>query len=224
MSYQLIIFDWDGTLMDSVGRIVSSMQHTARVVGLTVPSDDAVRDIIGISLLPAIDRLFGRLDESQMAHFMRVYRQQYVHDDTTPSALFEGAHELLKGLRERGLRLAVATGKARHGLVRVWQETNSGDYFDFSRCADESESKPSPKMLFELTQQAGVPVHKALMIGDSIHDMRMAQRAKMSAIGVSFGAHDAAQLRAHGAIAIIDQLQQLTAHIDAGNGAIEETL
>lgn len=215
MSQALIIFDWDGTLMDSVGRIVSSMQHTAAKLALPVPSESAVRDIIGISLLPAIDRLFGRLDESQMAQFMAIYRQQYVYDDPTPSPLFEGAHELLTELRARGFLLAVATGKARHGLQRVWQETNSGHYFDLSRCADESESKPSPKMLLELTERAGVGVHQALMVGDSIHDMGMAQRANVTAVGVSFGAHDGGQLSAAGAATVIDQLDQLTTYIDS---------
>jgi phosphoglycolate phosphatase len=224
MNYQLIIFDWDGTLMDSVGRIVSSMQHTAAKIGLRIPSESAVRDIIGISLLPAIDRLFGRLDEVQMAQFMQIYRQQYVHDDPTPSPLFDGAHDMLTSLRARGFRLAVATGKARHGLERVWHETQSGHYFDFSRCADESESKPSPKMLLELTEQAGVAVQQALMIGDSIHDMRMAKAANMAAIGVSFGAHDAAQLRHSGALAIIDQLEQLHDHVGAGARLREELL
>lgn len=213
MSYQLIVFDWDGTLMDSVGRIVSSMQHTARRLDLQVPSEQAVRDIIGISLLPAIDRLFGQLEAQQLERFMQVYRQQYVYDDPTPSPLFAGAHELLTSLRSQGFQLAVATGKARHGLERVWRETNSAHYFDFSRCADESESKPHPKMLHDLTQQAGVTVQQALMVGDSIHDMQMAQRANMAAVGVSFGAHDAAQLSAHGARAVIDRLEQLHTHI-----------
>ncbi|WP_127348134.1 HAD family hydrolase [Pseudidiomarina mangrovi] len=226
MNYSLIIFDWDGTLMDSVGRIVSSMQYTARVVGLNVPSESAVRDIIGISLLPAIDRLFGRLNEVQMAQFMQVYRQQYVYDDATPTGLFDGAHELLSDLRSRGFRLAVATGKARHGLERVWDETNSRHYFDYSRCADESESKPSPKMLLELTEQAGVGVQQALMIGDSIHDMQMAQRAQMAAIGVSFGAHDSAQLKAAGAHAIISQLSELSSYVadDSSAVALKELL
>lgn len=213
MSYKLIIFDWDGTLMDSVGRIVSSMQHTAHILDLQVPSEQAVRDIIGISLFPAIERLFGRLEGPLLERFMQVYRQQYVHDDPTPSPLFAGAHELLSSLRAQGFQLAVATGKARHGLERVWRETNSGHYFDFSCCADESESKPSPKMLYELTQQAGVSVQQALMVGDSIHDMQMARRANMVAVGVSFGAHDAEQLFASGASAIIDRLEQLQTHI-----------
>ncbi len=213
MKYPLIIFDWDGTLMDSVGRIVSSMQQTARQLKLPVPTEQAVRDIIGISLNPAIERLFGQLDIQQYGQFMDYYRQCYVVDDPTPSPLFHKAHDVLAELRQRGHRLAVATGKARHGLERVWEESQSRHYFDFSRCADEAESKPNPKMLQDILDQAGVGVEQALMVGDSVHDMKMAENLGMARIGVSFGAHDRQRLSAHRPLAVIDQLSDLLPHV-----------
>lgn len=211
MDTPLIIFDWDGTLMDSIGRIVSSMRACATKLDLPVPSEQAVRDIIGLSLLPAIERLFGRLDAPQLAAFMQVYRQQYIYDDATPTALFPGATSVLQQLQQRGHQLAVATGKARHGLERVWQETASQQYFSFSRCADETAGKPHPQMLYELLAESGVARQQAVLVGDSIHDMQMAQRADMRAIGVSFGAHDRQQLLAAGAAIVIDDLSELLA-------------
>lgn len=209
MKFPLVIFDWDGTLMDSVGRIVSSMQRTAARLNLVQPSEAAVRDIIGISLEPAIERLFGTLSDADMTMFKDVYRQQYVHEDITPSPLFPGAQVLLESLRERGHTLAVATGKARHGLERVWQEANIEHLFHASRCADETASKPHPLMLHELLAETGHAVEDAIMIGDSIHDMQMAQNAGMARIAVGFGAHDASRLAAHQPLTIINELAAL---------------
>ncbi|RUO61256.1 HAD-IA family hydrolase [Pseudidiomarina marina] len=213
MKYPLVIFDWDGTLMDSVGRIVSSMQRTAAILKLPEPTVTAVREIIGISLEPAIETLFGRLSASQFEQFMTVYRQQYVHDDITPSPLFTGARDTLETLRERGYTLAVATGKARHGLERVWEEADIRHLFHTSRCADETASKPNPKMLLDILAETGFRTDQAVMIGDSVHDMRMAENAQMARIGVSFGAHDAKRLQNHQPLAIIDQLSELNDHV-----------
>ena len=213
MKFPLVIFDWDGTLMDSVGRIVSSMQRTAAQLHLKQPSEIAVRDIIGISLEPAIEKLFGRLSSADMAAFIKVYRQQYVHDDMTPSPLFPGAREMLEDLRARGYTLAVATGKARHGLERVWQEADIRHLFHASRCADETASKPNPLMLTELLDETGYDVAHAIMIGDSTHDMQMAQNAGMARIAVRFGAHSAEQLAPHQPLAILDELTALTQYV-----------
>lgn len=199
--------------MDSVGRIVSSMQRTANELGLTPPTDIAVREIIGISLEPAIEQLFGHLSDTDMAAFIDVYRQQYVHDDITPSPLFSGAHMLLEELRERGYTLAVATGKARHGLERVWQESNTKHLFHASRCADETASKPNPLMLHQLLAETGHDVSQAVLVGDSIHDMKMAENAGMARIAVSFGAHQADRLAQHQPLAVIDELATLRQYI-----------
>ena len=201
--------------MDSVGRIVSSMRATAAKLQLTVPSEAAVRDIIGLSLEPAIERLFGRLNAQQHTQFLQVYRDQYVQLDPTPTPLFPHVPEMLANLKAQGVQLAVATGKARRGLDRVWQETGIGTLFDFSRCADETESKPSPKMLFELVEEAGCGVQDALMIGDSIHDLRMAQAANMDRIGVDFGVHSTAQLQAFQPLQVLSNWQTFAQQIKA---------
>lgn len=199
--------------MDSVGRIVSSMQRTAAILELKQPSEAAVRDIIGISLEPAIAKLFGRLSDADMAAFIEVYRQQYLHDDITPSPLFPGARLMLEDLRARGYTLAVATGKARHGLERVWQEADIRHLFHASRCADETASKPNPQMLRELLNETGYGVEHAIMIGDSTHDMQMAQNAGMARIAVKFGAHSAEQLAPHQPLAILDELSALPQYV-----------
>ncbi|MDN7123630.1 HAD-IIIA family hydrolase [Pseudidiomarina terrestris] len=215
MKYQLLIFDWDGTLMDSIGRIVSSMQATATHLALPVPTDTQVRDIIGLSLEPAIERLFGRLDGQQHATFLARYRDQYVELDPTPTPLFAGVPEMLADLRQQGYQLAVATGKARRGLNRVWQETDTAQFFQLSRCADESASKPDPKMLHELLEEANCDLSKALMIGDSIHDLRMAEAAGMDRVGVDFGVHSAQQLSVYSPLAVLSNWQQFPSLLDA---------
>lgn len=205
----LIIFDWDGTVMDSVGRIVSSMQLTARDLDLPIPTALAVRDIIGISLMPAIDRLFGTLSESQLERFFAVYRHYYIDADQTPSPVFPHAEIVLQQLHTQGFQLAVATGKARHGLERVWAETGLDVWFHYSRCADEAESKPHPKMLHDLLNESGFQAEQAIMIGDSVHDLRMAANAGMAAIGVTFGAHPRERLQAETALCLVDSWTEL---------------
>jgi|SRR5690554_3078705 len=213
MKFPLVIFDWDGTLMDSVGRIVSSMQRTAASLQLPIPTNDAVREIIGISLEPAIEQLFGRLTAPDMKAFMAVYRQQYVFDDTTPSPLFTGAQTMLEGLRSQGYTLAVATGKARHGLERVWRDSGIHELFQLSRCADETASKPDPKMLLEILAETKFRADQAVMIGDSVHDMRMAENAGIARIGVDFGAHASARLQQHQPLTILNKLADLPSYL-----------
>tara|TARA_B100000700_G_scaffold140887_1_gene156861 strand:+ start:463 stop:1122 length:660 start_codon:yes stop_codon:yes gene_type:complete len=206
---KLVVFDWDGTLMDSVPRIVSAMQETARTLTLPVPSTKDVQEIIGISLEPAIERLFGRLDPDTHQAFLTVYRDEYVERNATPSPLFDGALPLLKQLKNSSLQLAVATGKARRGLDRVLLETHTRGFFSITRCSDESEGKPSPKMLLEIMAALEVKASETVLVGDSIHDMQMANNAGVAAIGVSFGTHSGDRLRAQGAIDVIDELSSL---------------
>ncbi|WP_241967809.1 HAD-IA family hydrolase [Pseudidiomarina homiensis] len=215
--YQLIIFDWDGTLMDSIGRIVSSMQATAKALQLPVPLAEAVRDIIGLSLEPAIGRLFGNLSTADYERFLQVYRDQYVELDTTPTPLFTGVRSMLTELSQRGYQLAVATGKARRGLDRVLVESELQDFFSVTRCADETRSKPEPHMLHEIMACTGVSAAATLMIGDSIHDLKMAQAAGVDALGVDFGAHSSAQLLPYQPRHILSDWSQLLAYLDEQN-------
>ncbi len=208
-NYKLIIFDWDGTLMDSVGRIVSSMQASARVVNIEPPSFDQAKQIIGLSLPKAIQVLFPNSSAKQEELLVEQYKHQYVNVDTTPTPMFANAVSLLSKLKENEKLLAVATGKARAGLQRVWQASDTEHFFHASRCADESISKPDPDMINSLLAELQINSHEAVMIGDTSYDMEMAQRAGVDRIGVTFGVHDHKVLLQHQPRAIVDSLVEL---------------
>ncbi|MDX1678286.1 HAD-IA family hydrolase [Arsukibacterium sp.] len=210
---KLVIFDWDGTVMDSIGRIVSSMQAAAGLTGLVVPSSHAVKQIIGLSLDPAFALLFPDTDQAQRSQLFEHYRDHYTIYDTTPTPLFNGAEQVLKTLAEQNILLAVATGKARKGLDRMFAETGLGHYFVTSRCADEAQSKPHPDMLLQISKQLGVAAANAIMVGDTSHDMKMAQAINMPRVGVTHGVHGAEVLRQFQPKAIIDDLPALLPHI-----------
>lgn len=207
--FELVIFDWDGTLMNSVGRIVSSMQAAATQAGWPVPPAEAVRNIVGLSLQEALPRLFGPLDETAYQQLLQAYRQQYIHDDPTPTPLFAGVSQTLQQLAERGHLLAVATGKARAGLDRVLAETGFSRLFHASRGADEARSKPDPLMLEQLLAQLNVPLAQAVMVGDSSYDMEMAANLGMARIGVDWGVHDESVLNRFTPLAVISRMEEL---------------
>lgn len=198
--------------MDSVPRIVSSMKSLARHCQLPVPETAAVHDIIGLSLPVALQRLFDCHDEAEQEALIDVYRDFYVDRDTTPTPMFDAAIATLEYLQQKGYRLAVATGKARPGLERAWQASATEHFFETSRCAKEVPSKPDPAMLEEILAETGVEREQALMVGDSIHDLRMAQHAGVDAIGVTYGVHNAKRLQSATPRHLIDDigaLQQL---------------
>lgn len=205
----LVIFDWDGTLMDSVPRIVSCMQTMARQAGLPVPAESAVHDIIGLSLWVALERLFGCDDKAEQQRLIAIYRQLYVHTDTTPSPLFANVREVLADLQGQGLLLAVATGKARQGLERAWQATNTKHFFSYSCCADEANSKPDAQMLQRILAASGRSPQQAVMIGDSRYDLQMANNAMVKAIGVNWGVHNNAQLAMEQPWQVIGDIREL---------------
>jgi phosphoglycolate phosphatase len=211
MPYSHIIFDWDGTVMDSADKIVSCMQLAAREAELAVPSEDDVRHIIGISLTPAIEQLFSISLESAekvAAHYKRIFLEV----DSTPSPLFFGALNTLQQLHTSHV-LGVATGKARRGLERAWEHTDTKQYFSASRCADEAESKPSPDMLLQLIKHWQVKPESVLMIGDTVYDLQMAQAIGMPRLGVSFGVHSSDALLQHEPIAIVDEFNDILNYI-----------
>lgn len=207
--YRLVIFDWDGTLMDSVGRIVSCMQAAARDCGLPEPGERAIQDIIGLSLATAMESLFPVADAEGIVRLVARYREHYLTLDSTPTPLFNGVEETLRQLLGAGYQLAIATGKARAGLERVLAATGLGPYFHARRGADEARSKPDPLMLSQILAELDVPVEQAVMVGDSCHDMAMAEALGMARIGVSWGVHDATRLAEHRPLQIIDRLPQL---------------
>ena len=216
---RLAIFDWDGTLMDSVGRIVACVQGAARDCELAVPTPVRIRQIIVLSVVVGIPRLFplssgsgsgsGRaFDERQIAALIDRYRHHYLHD-ATPSPLFFGAGELLHDWQSRGLQLAVATGKSRSGLDRVLDETGLRPLFVTSRGADEARSKPDPLMLEQILDELGLSPRQAVMIGDSVHDMAMAEAIAMPRIGVTWGVDSRDALSRHGPVAVVDSMAAL---------------
>jgi phosphoglycolate phosphatase len=205
----LIVFDWDGTLCDSTARIVTAMQLAARELGFTEPSEEAVENVIGLGLAEALAGVFPALSLPQREQIRERYSSCYVALDVEPAGLFDGALETMEVLRRRGHKLAVATGKGRAGLDRVLAGLQLSDYFDGTRCADETRSKPDPLMLQELLAKFGLGVEQAVMVGDSEYDLDMARRLLVPAIGVSWGVHSVERLQQQGPVAVIDRLQQL---------------
>ncbi|GGB64805.1 HAD-IA family hydrolase [Shewanella inventionis] len=205
-AFDLIIFDWDGTLMDTVGKIVSCMQSVAQELMLPVPTEQQVRDVIGLSLPNIMPILFSQHHDHQQ--IIDCYRRHHLASDY-PTPLFDGVEELIKQLHEAGYLLAIATGKAREGLDRVLELTGLGQYFHASRCASDAQSKPHPEMLHALLGYFDVAANKAIMVGDSIHDLTMANNAKMASIGVSYGAHDEVTLSPLKPLAIVDRVSAI---------------
>ena len=207
--YQLIIFDWDGTLMDSAAKIVSCMQPAAQQCDVPVPDAQAVGNIIGISLRPAIQILFDTQDEQLTDALFDGYKAAYLEKDITPCPLFEGTLELLSSLRQRDKTLAVATGKARRGLDRAWKNTQTGHFFTTSRTACEAASKPSSDMLEQILSETGISASDAIMIGDTVFDMQMAEQIGMDRLAVSYGVHDSDRLAAHNPVAIVNTVSEM---------------
>ena len=201
-AFDLVIFDWDGTLMDTVGKIVSCMQSVAQELILPVPTEQQVRDVIGLSLPNIMPILFAEHQDHQQ--IIDCYRRHHLASDY-PTPLFDGVELLIKQLHEAGYQLAIATGKAREGLDRVLELTGLGQYFHASRCASDAQSKPNPEMLNALLAHFDIAADKAIMIGDSIHDLTMANNAQMACIGVSYGAHDEKRLQTLKPLAVVDQ-------------------
>lgn len=217
--YRLLVFDWDGTLVDSIGRIVEAMHRAADVAGIPRCSDGAVRGIIGLELGVAIRALYPELDEPLLIETIRrAYSEQYLALETEPSPLFDGVQESLELFRKQGYRLAVATGKGRHGLQRVLADKGWQDYFDVTRCADETASKPDPRMLHEIARHCRVEPAQALMVGDSIFDLLMARNAGMDAVAVGYGAQPLRVLRECAPRLAINQFNELRTWLD-GLGA-----
>lgn len=205
---RLIVFDWDGTLMDSETQIVHSMFGAIRDMQLESRTADECRNIIGLGLKEAIDTLYPGRDE----HFNRQFVESYRHhwfSIAQDSELFPGARETLLLLREAGFELAVATGKGRTGLEKVLKHTELESVFSVTRCADETRSKPHPQMLEEILQETGVDAEHTLMVGDTEYDMNMAGQAGVYAIAVSYGVHERNRLMAHQPLVCLDTISEL---------------
>ena len=220
--YELLIFDWDGTLVDSIGRIVQSISAAAASCGLPVLDESVIKGIIGLGLPEAIAALYPHVTDSRTAEaFRRAYADHYLSLEVEPSMPKPGVVSALQGFRDRGHLLAVATGKGRRGLDRVLAGQGWGDFFDVTRCADETASKPDPLMLHEILSHCGVPPERALMIGDSVFDLEMARRAGVDSVAVSYGAQPLDVLRACSPCLTIKHFSELSDWLRSAESAVE---
>lgn len=212
--FELIVFDWDGTLMDSAGLIVSSIQAAARDLELMPPSVERARHIIGLGLVDALRHALPDLPQDRYGALAERYRHHYLSQDDQLS-LFAGAAELVADLAQRGHTLAVATGKSRLGLNRAMAGSGLAGCFQATRCADECHSKPHPQMLEELMAEFGVVPEATLMIGDTTHDLLMARNAGVAAVAVGYGAHPATLLEAEAPLHLSETLEDLSTWLRA---------
>lgn len=186
--FDLLVFDWDGTLLDSTGAIVKAVQSACRDMELPEPSDHHARQAIGLGLVDALRHSAPDLSEEHFPHFIERYKFHYLSQDRELS-LFNGVAELIADLFSSGFVLAVATGKSRRGLDRALLNSGLGGFFSATRCADECFSKPHPQMLEEIMDALRVPPERTLMIGDTTHDLQMAINAGVAGLAVAYGAH-----------------------------------
>lgn len=206
----LYIFDWDGTLCDSLSLITETIRQSCLQMGLPVRPEEERRSVIGLGLKEAMMALYPELPSEEIDQLIESYRKIYVADNQEqPSKLYEGVLETLDELKTAGHQLAVATGKGRRGLDRVLSGLGMENYFDYSRCSDETRSKPHPLMLNEIIKESSARVEETMMIGDTDFDLLMAKAASVEAIGVSYGAHPLARLEAAKPDRIVDHISEL---------------
>ena len=206
MKYPVIIFDWDGTLMDSIDKIVACMKQAAIATGLEVPGSQAIRNIIGLSLDKAMAQLYPMQPLVKQVAMKNAYREQYLLYNKQQTPFYPGIKEWLVSLKEQGYTLAVATGKGRNGLNRILHQYDVHDLFSVTYCADETSSKPDPLMLNKILEDLDMQPHQALMIGDSSYDLEMANNANIACVGVDYGVHSDAVLSQFEPLAILSDL------------------
>lgn len=209
MKYQLIIFDWDGTMMDSAPRIGCAMQKAGELAGLAPLTFEQACNIIGLSLKEAGTTLYPDASQAQLEELAALYRDQFINHNKTPMPLFDGAIELLQQLTDKGAILAVATGKSRKGLDKVLEHQQMTHWFAATRTGTEAKSKPSPDMIEQILAELNIEPCQALMVGDTEYDLMMAKNAGVDSVGVSFGVHKVERLQQCEPIAIIDSLPDL---------------
>jgi phosphoglycolate phosphatase len=206
--YDLIVFDWDGTVMDSTAVIANSIQSACRDLALTVPTDEVARHVIGLGLDQALRYAVPSAGASRHEELVARYRHHFFSQENA-MPLFAGAEALMQELRAEGYLLAVATGKNRNGLDRALKASNMAQYFHSTRTADQTVSKPDPTMLHEILDELEVSVGRSLMVGDTTHDLQMAVNAGMSSLGMTHGAHPADQLLELKPLALLDDFSDL---------------
>ncbi len=214
--YDLIIFDWDGTILDSQAHIIHCMTSAIADESFPVPVEEDIRHIIGLSLPLAIQSLIGKTSAATVNRIADNYRRHFFATSHEASELFEGVSEVIAKLYEDGYYLAVATGKGRHGLDMAFETTGLGQYFHVSRCADETRSKPDPMMLNEILTDLDLPAQRAVMVGDTSYDIEMANNIKMDSIAVTYGMHDQDHLKQSGPTHWLHDIKDLHAILLTG--------
>lgn len=209
LPYEVLVFDWDGTLMDSERHIVDCLRVAIAAVGEPEKADAELRQVIGLGLLEAVSRLLPERSETERKQAMDAFRAEFLSERPVPSELFAGAEELLHSLSGQGYLLAVATGKSRRGLDKVLQQTGLEPLFAATRTADETFSKPHPAMLEEILVDLDTAPCRALVVGDTEFDLQMARNARVPAVGVSYGVHSVERLQKAEPLAIFDALPEL---------------
>ena len=210
MNYQLLIFDWDGTLSDSAGQIVRAMQVAIKGLSLPERSDESIRELIGLGLNEALGRLYPEIELDHLRSLLNGYRAQWLSEGAGEAPLFQGALEALQRLHAEGHRIAIATGKSRRGLDRSLRHHGEIRHMlSCSRTADETRSKPDPLMLTEILELEGLQPHQALMIGDTEYDIAMANGIGMPALAVTCGVHGSDRLLKSGAAGLVADVSQL---------------
>ncbi|HEX20617.1 MAG TPA: HAD-IIIA family hydrolase [Acidiferrobacteraceae bacterium] len=212
--YELIVFDWDGTLMDSVDKIVNCFTAAIDEMDLVHPGAEAVRNIIGLGMREAMELLFSDMPCETQDIFISHYREHFLHRNQTEMLLFDGVRKGLEDLSDRGYLLAVATGKARRGLDRVLDETGLESIFVSTRCGDEALSKPHPKMLQDVLQQTGIAAERSIMVGDTVYDLQMASNAGIDSLAVSYGVHERQRLLDCGPRECLDSFRDVCQWLD----------
>ncbi len=207
--FKLIVFDWDGTLMDSEAQITQSLANVITELALTERSNHELRNVIGLGLPEAIRQLYPSEGKVTIEKFTDRYRHHFLAGKQNPSVLFDGAMEVIKRLHADDYLLAVATGKSRRGLERSISETQLGDYFHITRCADETRSKPHPQMLLEIMDVLNVAPEETVMVGDTEYDLQMAVEAGTASLGATYGVHTVERLQAHQPLACFDNISEM---------------
>ena len=206
---KLIVFDWDGTLMDSAAHIVACLQSAIIELSLEPRTDDEVKNIIGLGLREALLALYPQATDAELTALVERYRKHFFDQKTDLCELFSGAKDLIQELDANNYFLAVATGKGRNGLDKVLSETGLGEFFPITRCADETHSKPHPQMMLDIIDYYGVEANEAIMVGDTEYDLQMANNADAHSVAVSYGVHDKQRLLDCRPLTCLDSLHEL---------------
>lgn len=208
--YQLLVFDWDGTLIDSIEQIILSLQTASQAVCGQSVSRESARSVIGLGLSEAIEKLHPGIEKDGIDKIAARYKAHYLHENPVKPALFDGVIDMLDELVARGFTMAIATGKSRAGLDRSLEEHKLSHYFAATRCAGEYPSKPNPDMLEHIVNELDVPHTRTLMIGDSEHDLMMANNACIDAIAITESVQHSEILMKHQPLACLEKITDLS--------------